>query len=77
MGNWSHSAGSTVRELNLSCLFCLCGSDIVFAAEPFVDEVLGCARVYYRIDRNLSFRAVASYLDHTMVVLIVQCFRVV
>jgi len=57
MGNWSHSAALTVREVNLSCRLCLRGSDIVFAAEPFVDEVLSCARVYHRIDHNLSFRA--------------------
>jgi len=57
MGNSSHSAGLTVREVNFSCRFCLRGSDIVFAAEPFVDEVLGCARVYHRVDRDLSFPA--------------------
>ena len=77
MGNWSHSAGLTVHEVNLSCRFCLRGSHIVFAAEPFVDEVLGCARVYHRVDRNLSFRAVQSYLHHNVIVLVVQCFRVV
>jgi len=58
MGNRSHTAGLTVREVNLSCRFCLRGSDILFAAEPFIDEVLGRARVYHRVDRNLSFRAV-------------------
>ena len=43
MGNWSHSAGSTIRQINLWCCFHLCGSDLVFAAEPFIDKVLSCA----------------------------------
>ena len=77
MGHWSHSARSTVRQVNFSYPFCLRGSNIVFAAEPFVDKVFGCSRVDHCVDRDLSFRAVESYLDHNMVVLEVQCFRVV
>ena len=57
MGNWSHSALLFVPKVNLSCPLCLRCSDIVFAAELFVDKVLGCAQVDHRIDRNLSFRA--------------------
>jgi len=38
MGNWSHSAGSTVRQVNFSYRFCLRGSDVVFAKEPFVNK---------------------------------------
>jgi len=41
MGDWSHSARSTVRQANLSYRFCLRGPDVIFAAEPFVDEVFG------------------------------------
>jgi len=33
MGDWSHSAGSTVRQVNFSYRLCLCCSDVVFAAE--------------------------------------------
>jgi len=42
MGDWSPSARSTICEVNLSYFLCLYCSDIVFAAEPFVDKVLGC-----------------------------------
>jgi len=58
MGDWSHSAGLAIRELNFPCRLCLPGSDIVFAAELFVDNVLGCARVDHCIDGDLSFHAV-------------------
>jgi len=54
MGNWSHSTGSTIRQLNFSYHFCLHGSDVVFAAEPFVDKVLRCSRVDHRINHDLS-----------------------
>jgi len=55
MGDWSHSAGLTIRQINLSHSLRLRGSDVVFAAGPFVDEVCGCARVDYRIDSDLFF----------------------
>jgi len=58
MGDWSHSAASTVRQVNFSYRLYLCCSDVVFAPEIFVDKVLSCSRVDYRIDCNLSFCAV-------------------
>jgi len=77
ISNWSNSARLTFSNLNLSCGFRLRGLDAVFAAEPFVNKVLTCARVDYRIGRNVAFRAVYAYLDHDMVVFVVQCFHIV
>jgi len=77
MGNWSHSAGLTIRQVNFSYRCCLGGSDVEFAGEPFVDKVLSCSRVDHRVNRDLSYCAVESYRDHNMVIFVFQCFRVV
>jgi len=77
MGNRSHSAWFSVRKVNLRRVFGFDRLDSVFVADFSVDEVLCCSCLIHNVDSDSLLFAMLLYLDHNMVIVVFEAFRVV